>query len=119
MRTPDAGMVLVGVGVPLIVAGLLVSGHLGPVPRAWVAFAIIISKPTTPRSVPHNRATGCVASSCSEISIGTVHLIPSSEGAALDSLIVPVPLRMLTLGRCRLINSLGRSFPVLSLPLVG
>ena len=42
------GMVLVGIGGSLILAGLLVPGHLGPIYRAWMGFASAISKVTTP-----------------------------------------------------------------------
>ncbi len=42
------GMVLLGIGGSLILAGLLVPGHLGPIYRAWMGFASAISKVTTP-----------------------------------------------------------------------
>jgi len=45
---PTLGMVLVGIGASLILAGLLLPGNLGPVYRAWMAFAHAISKVTTP-----------------------------------------------------------------------
>lgn len=45
---PTVTMVLAGVGVSLIVAGLLLPGRLGPVYRAWMSFAYAISKVTTP-----------------------------------------------------------------------
>lgn len=34
--------------VTLVTAGLLLPGHLGPVYRAWMGFALLISKVTTP-----------------------------------------------------------------------
>ena len=34
--------------IGLIAAGLLIPGHLGPVYRAWMGFALLISKVTTP-----------------------------------------------------------------------
>jgi hypothetical protein len=37
-----------GLGVALILAGALVPGHLGPVHRAWMGLAHVISRVTTP-----------------------------------------------------------------------
>jgi hypothetical protein len=43
-----AAGVLAGVGGTLLVAGVLIPGHLGPVQRGWMAFALALSKVTTP-----------------------------------------------------------------------
>ena len=37
-----------GPAAGLLLAGLLVPGHLGPVNRAWMGFAMLLSKVTTP-----------------------------------------------------------------------
>lgn len=41
-------VVLGGIGVLLVLAGLLLPGRLGPVQRAWMGLAEVISKITTP-----------------------------------------------------------------------
>ena len=41
-------MVTGSLGGALLVAGLLVPGKLGPVYRAWMGFALLLSKVTTP-----------------------------------------------------------------------
>jgi hypothetical protein len=41
-------MVLGGLGVALVVAGLVIPTMLGPVERGWMKFALLISKVTTP-----------------------------------------------------------------------
>jgi hypothetical protein len=43
-----AAWVALGLGGPLILAGLAVPGRLGPVYRAWMALAVAISKVTNP-----------------------------------------------------------------------
>jgi len=35
-------------GAPLVLAGLILPGRLGPVYRAWMGFALLLSKVTTP-----------------------------------------------------------------------
>ncbi|MEX2529292.1 MAG: SxtJ family membrane protein [Gemmatimonadota bacterium] len=40
--------VFASLGGPLILAGLVIPGKLGPVYRAWMGFALILSKITTP-----------------------------------------------------------------------
>lgn len=47
----DHGLVaaiLGAVGVGLLIAGLLIPGYLGPVLRAWMGLALMISRVTTP-----------------------------------------------------------------------
>lgn len=41
-------VVLAGIGASLILAGLLIPAHLGPVQRAWMRLALAISRVTTP-----------------------------------------------------------------------
>lgn len=41
-------LILGGLGLALLAAGLVVPGHLGPVFRAWMGFAHLLSKVTTP-----------------------------------------------------------------------
>jgi len=43
-----APKVLLVIGLPLVLAGLLLPGRLGPVYRVWMGFAKILSKVTTP-----------------------------------------------------------------------
>jgi saxitoxin biosynthesis operon SxtJ-like protein len=43
-----APAVLWTLGGTLVVAGVLVPGHLGPVYRAWMSLAVLLSKITTP-----------------------------------------------------------------------
>jgi Saxitoxin biosynthesis operon protein SxtJ len=43
-----APKVLLVIGLPLVLAGLLVPGRLGPVYRGWMGFAKVLSKVTTP-----------------------------------------------------------------------
>ena len=38
----------VSIAVPLLLAGLVIPGKLGPVYRAWMGFALLLSKVTTP-----------------------------------------------------------------------
>jgi hypothetical protein len=45
---PTTTMVLGGLGGLLVLSGLIVPTHLGPVERAWMALAHAISKVTTP-----------------------------------------------------------------------
>lgn len=45
---PVTVQVLGGLSVALILAGLLIPGRLGPVNRAWMGVAHVISKVTTP-----------------------------------------------------------------------
>jgi hypothetical protein len=40
--------VFVGLGAPLLLAGLIIPGKLGPVYRGWMKFALLLSKVTTP-----------------------------------------------------------------------
>jgi len=40
--------VLGGIGIALLLAGLLIPGQLRPVYRAWMGFALLLSKVTTP-----------------------------------------------------------------------
>ena len=40
--------VFIGLAVTLILAGLIIPGRLGPVNRAWMGLALLISKVTTP-----------------------------------------------------------------------
>jgi hypothetical protein len=40
--------VLAGLGTALLLAGLVIPGRLGPVWRAWMGLALILSKVTTP-----------------------------------------------------------------------
>ena len=40
--------ITVGLGVALVVAGAIVPGALGPIYRAWMKLALLISKVTTP-----------------------------------------------------------------------
>lgn len=40
--------VFAALGVPLVLAGLLIPDKLGPVYRAWMGFALLLSKVTTP-----------------------------------------------------------------------
>ena len=40
--------VFAALGAPLVLAGLLIPGKLGPVYRAWMGFALLLSKVTTP-----------------------------------------------------------------------
>ncbi|MEO8636757.1 MAG: SxtJ family membrane protein [Gemmatimonadales bacterium] len=42
------GTILGGLGTVLLLAGLLIPGYLGPVHRAWMGLAHLISKVTTP-----------------------------------------------------------------------
>ena len=39
---------LAGLGGSLVVAGIAIPAHLGPVFRAWMALALVLSKVTTP-----------------------------------------------------------------------
>jgi len=48
---PTAMLVTGSIGGALVVAGLLIPRHLGPVERAWMALALAISKVTTPVSM--------------------------------------------------------------------
>jgi hypothetical protein len=41
-------VVFAGVGVMLVLSGLVIPRALGPIERAWMAFALILSKFTTP-----------------------------------------------------------------------
>jgi hypothetical protein len=43
-----AGVVSAAIGIPLAVAALVVPTRLGPVERAWMRLALLISKVTTP-----------------------------------------------------------------------
>jgi hypothetical protein len=43
-----APLVLWALGGALVLAGLLIPGHLGPVYRGWMGFALLLSKVTTP-----------------------------------------------------------------------
>lgn len=43
-----ASPIIGGVGVGLILAALLIPTHLGPVYRAWMGMALLLSKVTTP-----------------------------------------------------------------------
>jgi hypothetical protein len=43
-----APTVLWSLGGALVAAGLLIPGHLGPVYRGWMRFAVVLSKFTTP-----------------------------------------------------------------------
>jgi hypothetical protein len=45
---PNVATTLGGLGALLVVAGLVVPQRLGPVQRGWMAFALAISKVTTP-----------------------------------------------------------------------
>ncbi len=45
---PAAMLVTGSIGGALVLAGLLIPRHLGPVERAWMALALAISKVTTP-----------------------------------------------------------------------
>jgi hypothetical protein len=45
---PTAMLVTGSLGGALVLAGLLIPSHLGPVERAWMALALAISKVTTP-----------------------------------------------------------------------
>ena len=45
---PTASMVLAAPGAALVLAGLALPTHLGPVERAWMKLAHVISKVTTP-----------------------------------------------------------------------
>ncbi|HEX2218608.1 MAG TPA: SxtJ family membrane protein [Gemmatimonadales bacterium] len=45
---PTASLVLAVVAAAFLAGGLLVPGSLGPVYRAWMGFALAISKVTTP-----------------------------------------------------------------------
>lgn len=45
---PTAMLVTGSLGSALLVAGLLIPKHLGPVERAWMGLALAISKVTTP-----------------------------------------------------------------------
>ncbi len=45
---PTAMLVTGSLGAALVLAGLLIPRHLGPVERAWMALALAISKVTTP-----------------------------------------------------------------------
>ncbi len=45
---PTAMLVTGSIGGALVLAGLLIPGHLGPIERAWMALAKAISKVTTP-----------------------------------------------------------------------
>jgi hypothetical protein len=38
----------VSIAVPLILAGIVIPGKLGPVYRGWMGFALLLSKVTTP-----------------------------------------------------------------------
>jgi hypothetical protein len=40
--------VFAALGAPLVLAGLIIPGKLGPVYRAWMGFALVLSKITTP-----------------------------------------------------------------------
>ncbi|MCU0621043.1 MAG: SxtJ family membrane protein [Gemmatimonadales bacterium] len=44
----DLASVLGGLGAALVVAGLIIPGLLGPVYRAWMGLALVLSKVTTP-----------------------------------------------------------------------
>lgn len=46
--SPAAAVVIAGLGGLLWLAALLAPGRLGPVQRAWMAFAAVLSKITTP-----------------------------------------------------------------------
>lgn len=43
-----AWRVMAGLGSALVLAGLLIPAHLGPVYRGWMRFALALSKITTP-----------------------------------------------------------------------
>ena len=43
-----APLVLGALGGTLILAGIVIPGHLGPVYRAWMRFGLLLSKVTTP-----------------------------------------------------------------------
>src|SRR5215210_2233131 len=45
---PTTVMVLAALGGVLLLAGLIIPANLGPVERAWMALARVISKVTTP-----------------------------------------------------------------------
>lgn len=45
---PSVGAVVAGVGAALLAAGVVVPGRLGPGYRAWMAFALALSRITTP-----------------------------------------------------------------------
>ncbi len=45
---PTAMLVTGSLGGALVLAGLLIPRHLGPVERAWMGLALVISKVTTP-----------------------------------------------------------------------
>ena len=45
---PTSSSVLIGLGLALLAGGLLFPGRLGPIYRGWMAFAVAISKVTTP-----------------------------------------------------------------------
>ncbi len=45
---PTAMYIFGGLASALLLAGLLIPGHLGPVNRAWMGLALAISKVTTP-----------------------------------------------------------------------
>ena len=45
---PTAMLVTGSLGGALVLAGLLIPSHLGPIERAWMALALAISKVTTP-----------------------------------------------------------------------
>ena len=40
--------VFIGLGGTLLVLGVVIPGHLGPIYRAWMGLALLISKVTTP-----------------------------------------------------------------------
>lgn len=40
--------VFAALGIPLLLAGIVIPGKLGPVYRAWMGFALLLSKITTP-----------------------------------------------------------------------
>jgi hypothetical protein len=74
---PTSLKVFVGLGGALWLAGLLVPGRLGPVYRAWMGFAHLLSKITTP------------------IFMGAVYFL----------VITPIGLLMRALGRRPLVHS--------------
>jgi hypothetical protein len=45
---PPTSLVLWSIGAALILSGLLIPGRLGPVYRAWMGLALLISRVTTP-----------------------------------------------------------------------